>query len=257
MKRIAHLFVFLALAMPAFAQEPPPGISPEIKGPSLAVPGQELRLTVVGLTTPPLSEGVGKLQEWSSKVSLLIDAPEGVQANFDTDLSLGLGPQQAVRFRIFFTPESGGTYVLVLHDANAAKVITKRIVVGPVVPQPDPPKPQPPTPTPAAGKRLVLLVREVRDVTPAMNLAELSLTSGDGLKYLRSKQHTLMILSDDRDPPKNLPPIALAAYQKAKGMAMPAVAVIDADSWAELFVGPVDKDASAEDILGIVKKYGG
>lgn len=256
MKRFAHLLIFLALAVPAFAQEPPPGITPEIKGPSLAAVGQELRLTVVGLTTPPLADGIGKLQEWSTKVNLLIDAPDGVVASADTDLSLGLGAQ-AVRFRIFFTPESGGTYVLVLHDANAGKVITKRIVVGPVVPQPDPPKPQPPTPTPAAGKRLVLLVREVRDVTPAMNLAELSLTSGDGLKYLRSKQHTLMILSDDRDPPKNLPPIALAAYQKAKGLTLPSIAILDQDSWAELFVGPVDKDASAEDILGIVKKYGG
>ena len=74
MTKLTKILALLALlAAPVFAQEPPPGIKPEIKGPSLALPGQELRLNATGLTTPPLTEGIGKLQEWSTKVHLIID----------------------------------------------------------------------------------------------------------------------------------------------------------------------------------------
>ena len=54
MTKLTKILALLALlAAPVFAQEPPPGIKPEIKGPSLALPGQELRLNATGLTTPP------------------------------------------------------------------------------------------------------------------------------------------------------------------------------------------------------------
>ena len=146
--QLAILAVLLC-AVPLIAQEPPPPLpkpAPKIEGPSLAMPGQEIRLSVTGLTTPPLSEGIGKLQEWSTKVSLTVDAPEGGEAIADTDLSLGLGAQ-SVRFRVFFTPSKGGVYFLVLQDANADVIATKRITVGPVEVVPPAPNPLNPSPT--------------------------------------------------------------------------------------------------------------
>ena len=53
------------------------------------------------------------------------------------------------------------------------------------------------------------------------------------------------------------PLIVQAAFQKAKGMAMPSIAILDPDSWSELYVGAVDKNASAAQIVDLIKKYGG
>lgn len=253
MTRFTTFLAALLMAVPLFAQDPKP--VPKIEGPALAAVGQEIRLSVTGLTTPPLSEGIGKLQEWSTKVSLMVDSPDGGEAIADTDLSLGLGAQ-SVRFRVFFTPSKGGIYFLVLHDANADQVVTKRITVGPVEVPPGPNPPMPPAPV-TAGRRVVFIVRESKEVTPQFNLTELDLSSGESWKYLTQKKHDLLILSDDRGVPRSYPPIAQAAFQKAKGLAMPSIAIIDADSWAELYVGALDKNAKPSDILDIIKKHGG
>lgn len=252
MTKFTTFLAALLIAVPLFAQDPKP--VPKIEGPSMASPGQELRLIVTGLSTPPLSEGIGKLQEWSTKVSLTVDNPELGDSVADTDLSLGLGAQ-SVRFRVFFTPSRGGVYFLVLHDANADQVVTKRITVGPVEP-PQPNPPVPPTPT-VSGRRVVFIVRESKEVTPQFNLTELDLSSGESWKYLTQKKHDLLILSDDRGIPTNYPPIAQAAFQKAKGLTLPSIAILDPASWAELYVGALDKNAKPSDILDLIKKHGG
>lgn len=174
------------------AQEPPappPKPTPKIEGPSLASPGQELRLSVTGLTTPPLSEGIGKLQEWSTKVNLLVDSPDGGEAVADTDLSLGLGAQ-SVRFRVFFTPTRGGVYFLVLHDANADQVVTKRITVGPVEPPPPNPPPgphdPPAPPIPLSGLR-VLILEETGDRQKLPSSQAAILTSTEVRAVLNTK----------------------------------------------------------------------
>lgn len=159
---LPSLVAWLAFSATLFAQEPAPPVpkpAPKIEGPSLAMPGQEIRLSVTGLTTPPLSKGIDKLQEWSTKVSLTVDTPEGGEAIADTDLSLGLGAQ-SVRFRVFFTPSKGGVYFLVLQDANADVIATKRITVGPVEPPSPNPPPGPiptPAPIPLSGLRVLIL----------------------------------------------------------------------------------------------------
>lgn len=257
MKSFGVFLLLLCLSIPAMGQspkpEPAPGLKPRIEGPALAVPGQEVRLSVMGLTTPPLSEGLAKLQEWSQKVSIEVNGPDGTNAIADTDLSLGFGAQ-SVRFRVFFTADVGGIYVLIVHDGNADQIATKRITVGPV----NPPPPPGPTPVPVvSGRRIILLVREAKEVSPKMNLTELDLTSGDSWKYLKEKKHDLLILSDDRPMPTNYPPIVQAAFQKAKGLKMPSLAIIDAASLAELFVEGINPDSSAQDVLNLIKKYGG
>ena len=195
MTKFTTFLAALLIAVPLFAQDPKP--VPKIEGPSMASPGQELRLIVTGLSTPPLSEGIGKLQEWSTKVSLVVDAPDGAEAIADTDLSLGLGAQ-SVRFRVFFTPSKGGTYFLVLHDANADQVVTKRIVVGPVeVPTPNPPGPQPPVPV-VGGKRVAMFIHEASEMSPDLNILITKLRSGASAQWVKDKGHSLLILDKDQ-----------------------------------------------------------
>ena len=237
-----------------FRSPAPPGVTPEIRGvPKVVAIGQELRLSVVGLTTPPLGDNE-VLRKWASNVELITDEPDGGESATDVELSLGIGSLQSVRFRIFYTPSIGGTHFLVLHDKNSGLIVKKRIVVGPAVPVPDPLVP--PTPV-VSGRRTILLVHEAQEVTPQMNRTELDLTTGDGWKYLVSKKHDMLILSDDRGIPTNYPAGVQAAFQKAKGLTLPSIAIIDTASSAELFVGPVDKNAKPDDILSIIKKYGG
>lgn len=231
----------------AQAPTPVPKPVPKIEGLGIVPVGQEIRLKVTGLPAPK------NLEEWIQRVSVLVDAPDGGEFVADAESVLGVGTGSA-GIRIFFSATKGGTYVLILHDGNSGTLATKRITVGPVVPVPDPLVPPAPV---ATGRRVILLVREAREVTPAFNLTELELTSGDSWKYLVSKKHDLLILSDDRQMPSSYPPIAQAAFQKAKGLSLPAIAILDPASWAELYVGAVDKNATAAQLVDLIKKYGG
>ena len=113
-----------------------------------------------------------------------------------------------------------------------------------------------PTPSAKAGPRTILLVREASDVTPAMARAEGQLRAGDAAKYLAEKKHKLLILSDDQGLPPTLTPKAKEAFAKAKA-AIPAIAVVDDSSGSSAAVEQIKPDASVDDILAVVKKYGG
>ena len=247
------------------AQEPAPGPrpAPRIEGPTMTPVGAELRLSVTGLTTPPLSEGIGKLQEWSQKVSLIVDAPDGATAIADTDLSLGLGAQ-AVRFRVFFTPSAGGVYMLIVHDANAGVIATKRITVGPVVPTPNPPPgpgpnpgPSPgPSPIPLTGLR-VLILEETADRAKLEPAQAAILTSTEVRSYLNSKcakgaggSPEFRVFDVDAD-------IALQDQHwkdavKRPRTSLPWLLISDGKQG---FEGPLPADVSST--MELLKKYGG
>lgn len=129
---IAWLLCVASLA----AQQP----KPLITGPATAAVGQEIRLSVEGLPSPDLStpEGLKPVIVWASKIAISVDAPVGAEPIVESDISLNLGAG-GVKLRLAFSADKGGTYVLVLLDGNSVQVATKRITVGPVVPQPDPP----------------------------------------------------------------------------------------------------------------------
>lgn len=192
MKALWSVFLGVALFVtPLLAQEPPvpPKPVPKIEGPTLAVPGQELRLSVTGLSTPPLSEGIDKLQEWSTKLVFDVDVPDGGDATLDPDLSLGFG-RQSVKLRLFFVAAKGGEYVIFVHDANSATVIRKRIKVGPVEPPaPNPPPgPNPPGPAPIPLSGLRVLILEETSNRQSLPPSQVSvLTSGEIRSYLNSK----------------------------------------------------------------------
>lgn len=249
-RRALFLVVALCLCNSAFAQL-------RIAGPEVALVGQSVRLSAAGLNPPNLSEpdGLRKLQEWNSKITLMVDGPMNAEVDVDADLALQLGRAE-VKYRIEFTPLVNGVYFVVLDDNASGAIAVKRITVGGTVPNPPQPLPVPVT----EGRRLVLLVREGGEVTPTMNLTELSLRDGPQAKYLSDKKHQLLILSDDRGIPENASTAMKEAFAKAKGMSLPALAVINpsvADSSGVLGVESIDKNASPDDVIAVVKKYGG
>ena len=110
----------------------------------------------------------------------------------------------------------------------------------------------------APGPRIVLLVRETSDVTPQLANAETLLRDGPAADYLASKKHKLLILSDDMPLPDKAPASVVAGFAKAKA-AIRAVAVCvasDSDKGV-LGVEKIAPTATADDILAVVKKYGG
>lgn len=219
-----------SVVVSALAQEPAPGPrpAPRIEGPTMTPVGAELRLSVTGLTTPPLSEGIGKLQEWSQKVSLIVDAPDGATAIADTDLSLGLGAQ-AVRFRVFFTPSAGGVYLLIVHDANAGVIATKRITVGPVVPpvnpQPGPgPGPSPGPTNPAKLTQLVLVYeKDQSTISPAIRAA-FHKVNVDGSGVVAS-----VLEVDSTNGGGSIPKQYAAAVKAARDAGLPALVAVAGD----------------------------
>lgn len=221
---IAIALMSLAAGL-VFGQDPRP--VPKIDGPTVVPLGGELRLSVTGLTTPPLAEGIQKLQEWSQRVSLVVDAPEGGEATADTDLSLGLGAQ-SVRFRIFFTASKGGTYVLIVHDANAGVVATKRITVGPVVPPPNPqpgPGPGPsPGPNPSKLTQLVLVYeKDQSTISPAIRAA-FHKVNVDGSGVVAS-----VLEIDSTNGGGSIPKQYAAAVKAARDAGLPSLVAVAGD----------------------------
>jgi hypothetical protein len=76
---------------------------------------------------------------------------------------------------------------------------------------------------PSAGPRIVMVVHETADDTPAVANQIALLRIGAHEAYLRDKQHTLDVLDDDKVGPDGQPPALLA---KCKPYAMPEVLVI-------------------------------
>jgi hypothetical protein len=108
------------------------------------------------------------------------------------------------------------------------------------------------------GPRIVLLVRETSDVTPQLANAETLLRDGPAADYLASKKHKLLILSDDMPLPSSAPGAVKIGFERAR-LQLPAVAVCvpGADDRGVLGVEKIAPTASAEDVLAIVRKYGG
>ena len=160
----AFAIAWLLLVASVAAQQP----KPLITGPATAAVGQEIRLSVEGLPSPDLStpEGLKPVIVWASKIAISVDAPVGAEPIVESDISLNLGAG-GVKLRLAFSADKPGTYVVILLDGNSVQVATRRITVGPVVPQPDPPPGPGPNPVPDPNKKptAVTYVYE-KDSTP-------------------------------------------------------------------------------------------
>lgn len=130
------------------------GPKPILTGPAIAAVGQEIRLSVEGLPSPDLSspEGLKPVIAWASKIVVSVDSPVGAEPVVESDITLNLGAG-GVKLRLSFAADKPGTYVVILLDGNSVQVATRRITVGPVVPQPDPPPGPGPNPVPDPNKK--------------------------------------------------------------------------------------------------------
>jgi hypothetical protein len=184
-------------------------LSQDIGGLSTLPVLSEGRYPVRGLAVPTGS--LDELSKWAQRLVVAANGPDGAESSIEVDI--GLVKRQPV---LYFSADKAGLYVLMLVDTSAkdtSVILSKRITVGEVVPpSPNPtppgppnPPPQPPTPPPITkGPRLIVLVREASQVTPAQARTELDLRSGPVAASLKAKGHTLLILSDDRGIPPAL-----------------------------------------------------
>lgn len=230
-----------------------------IGGLSTLQPLSEGRYPVSGLEVPAGS--IDELAKWAGGLVVAADGPAGAETSVEVDI--GLVKRQPT---IYFSADKAGLYVLAIVDtrAKSPSIATKRIQVGEVAPpSPNPPTPGPtPTPPPVtSGKRIILIVREAGEVTPAMARMEVALRNGEPAKYLSDKGHQLVIMSDDQSLPGTASQATKQAFEQAKGKA-PALAIVDAASTD--FSGVLEvRQFSAEfyplaaNVLEAIKKAGG
>lgn len=253
---------FLLVGLLLFAVSQALAGPPVIDGPSRTEVNTKVEFLVKDLVQPPDDASRAQLREWRKKIMLVVDSPTGGDAIvtvFNAD------DGQEMRLLLGITPRSGGVYFVVAVDGGSAdgKAIgVKRLVVGPEVPPVPPPSPSPAPPPPdrLEGKRLLLLIRETSDVTPQQNLTEIAMRQGFAADYLKRKGHLLLIQSDDQPLPVNIPPAAKTAFEKAKNMPQPVLAIInpaaDASSGV-LTVESIPADIKPEVLLELIKKHGG
>lgn len=248
---VRSLLLWCALVASASAQT--------IGGLSTLQPLSEGRYPVAGLEVPAGS--IDELAKWAGGLVVAADGPAGAETSVEVDI--GLVKRQPT---IYFSADKAGLYVLAIVDtrAKAPVIATKRIQVGEVVPptpNPTPPGPiPPPKPVPVtSGKRIILIVREAGEVTPAMARMEVALRNGEPAKYLAEKGHTLLILSDDQSLPSTASQATKQAFEQAKGKA-PALAIVDAESKdfsGVLSVERIATDMRSWDVIDAAKKAGG
>jgi hypothetical protein len=233
-----------------------------IGGLSTVQVGVDSRFPVSGLNAP--SGSFDELAKWAAKLIVHADAPTGSQFSIEADI--GLVRRQPV---LYFSADRPGLYVLCLADTGAAvpTIVTKRILVIGTSPTPTPdPTPDPPIPTPpeppqpvvTTGQRLIFLVREISNNTPAIVMAEFSLRRGPEAAYLNGKNHQLIALSDDLGVPPNTPAAFKSAIEKAAKIGSPTLVICDPSKpTAAGVLATVPFTAPASTIIPLLQKYGG
>lgn len=134
---------------------------------------------------------------------------------------------------------------------------------GPIPPRPTPPIippepdpiPVPPDPTPA-GPRTVIILRESAEDTTALARLITNLQAGPGRDYLKSKGHACFVLDDDATDASDRPSPLVEGWKKALNLPFPVVAILDSKANV-LYKQTLGKDSTAEEVLALLKKWGG
>lgn len=104
------------------------------------------------------------------------------------------------------------------------------------------------------GKRLIVILHETADTTPAEAAIFTALRVGEQARYLADKGHSLLILDDDAEGPSG-ESVALVARLKAEGVPLPAQFVLDPATKSVLGKQPLS--SSAAGVVEFAKGYGG
>lgn len=159
------------------------------------------------------------------------------------------------------------TLVGVGFDSEAKKITRALLTVTitgvgptPVPPTPVPPEPTPPIPTPPVveGKRALLIIRESADSTPALARTITALRNPPHSDYLKSHGHTLAVLDDDSVDADGKPSAIVEAWRpQFVGMTLPVIFVIDPNGNKLVGKQSFPANATADDLMKIVKANGG
>lgn len=241
-----------ALLVASLASAAPPTIS----GPTNVAVDQESRFLVDGLTPPDISGGLIALREWSTRLVVLVDCPEGARATVKPAIELGFG-DNPVSVRLYFTASKPGVFVIAFADFNSSALTLRRVAVGPIAPEPKPePKPVPsPAPIPLAGFRVLILEESAqRTSLPASQLSVL--TSTEVRSYLRSKCATGANGPEfrffDVDDELSAQEKHWSDAAKRPRTALPWLLI---STGSDGFEGPLP--ATVSETLSLLKKYGG
>lgn len=114
--------------------------------------------------------------------------------------------------------------------------------------------PEPPKPPVVEGKRLVVIVADLKDTTPDRASMFNDLRTGEPGKYLEGKGHQLLILDDDQETADGGPD-PFVVKLKATGAALPAQFVLDLQT--KQIIAQQALPASAAAVVDFVKVNGG
>ncbi len=113
---------------------------------------------------------------------------------------------------------------------------------------------KPPVPPVVEGKRLVVIVADLKDTTPERASMFNNLRTGDEAKYLSSKGHQLLILDEAQETADGAPD-PFVAKLKAMGEALPAEFVLDLQTKAVIAKQSLPSTSAA--VVDFVKGNGG
>jgi hypothetical protein len=139
------------------------------------------------------------------------------------------------------TVNETSTFVLMATDSQAHIETQQRRVVVSDIP---PPPPQP-------GKRVLTILRETQDLTPALATLELELRTSPKIKG----KHSLTLLDPDGVDQDNKPSPRVAAIRAALGTASLPGVVIEDGAGHVLFAGACPSTSAG--VLALLAKYGG
>jgi len=135
-------------------------------------------------------------------------------------------------------------------------IATYTIVVVGIPKPPEPPTPpEPPIPPPVVpGKKTILFFRESNNSTPEVAHLITSLRIGDFAKYIKEKNHTLLVL-DPVDENGQTPP-GIEQWKEYIGT-LPYMIMVDTSGTSNKIVWKGEVPKTSQEVLDLLKKNGG
>lgn len=117
-------------------------------------------------------------------------------------------------------------------------------------PTPNPPPGPSPTPTPVAGPRAVVLLVQSGTQTTALGTVIRDLRQGSAEQYLKANRHEFFVGDEDNT--------AFSAWKTAAGtLSRPVLMISDPATSRMLYKATLAPDATADNVIELIKRHGG